>query len=117
MKHITNNEALEIFKKYDPELYNYYINNACFMSYNARNYAEYLKEQNENEQKYNYNTKEMREAHKTAGHRERYAMENGKRLFTNINGHKCIKFTYSENDPYQDANGATFDTVRGVWIA
>lgn len=60
---------------------------------------------------------EMREAYAAAGYRERYAMENGKRLSVNINGHRCIKFTYSENDPYQDANGATFDTVRCVWIS
>ena len=46
MEGITNKEALEIFKKYDPKLYEYYINNAHLMSYNARNYAEYLKKQN-----------------------------------------------------------------------
>ena len=53
---------------------------------------------------------------KTAGWREEYAMIHGKETIIKINGHRCIKFTYSESDPYQDANGATFDTVRGVWI-
>jgi hypothetical protein len=43
---MTNDETLKIFKKYDPTLYEYYINNAHLMSYNARNYAELLKNQN-----------------------------------------------------------------------
>lgn len=59
---------------------------------------------------------EMKKAYATAGFRERYAMENGNRATVYINGHKCIKFTYSKSIEYQDANGATFDTVRGVWI-
>ena len=59
---------------------------------------------------------EMKKAYESAGFRERYAMENGNRATVYINGHKCIKFTYSEFIEYQDANGATYDTVRGSWI-
>ena len=55
-------------------------------------------------------------ARKAAGWRENYAMDKGGSETLYINGHKCFKFTYSNNDAYQDANGATFDVVRGVWI-
>lgn len=50
-----------------------------------------------------------------AGFRERYAMVHGKRQTKIINGHKCWVFTYSATDDYQDANGATYDTVEGRW--
>ena len=63
-----------------------------------------------------YNSAEMKKAYESAGFRERYAMEHGNRATVYIDGHKCIKFTYSKSIEYQDANGATFDTVRGVWI-
>ena len=63
-----------------------------------------------------YNSAETKKAYESAGFRERYAMEHGNRATVYINGHKCIKFTYSKSIEYQDANGATFDTVRGVWI-
>ena len=63
-----------------------------------------------------YNSAETKKAYETAGYRERYAMEHGNRATVYIDGHKCIKFTYSKSIEYQDANGATFDTVRGVWI-
>ena len=55
-------------------------------------------------------------AYNKAGYRERYAMENGKRIYKNINGHNCVAFTYSRRDDYQDANGATYDIDRGAWI-
>lgn len=61
-------------------------------------------------------TNDMREARQQAGYREQYAIKHGNRATVYINGHKCIKFTYSASLKYQDANGATFDTVRGVWI-
>lgn len=64
-----------------------------------------------------YKSEEMRKAYAAGGFRERYAMKNGNRTTIYINGHKCIKFTYSAKNAYQDANGATFDTVRGAWIA
>lgn len=58
----------------------------------------------------------MAKARQTAGAREKFAMEIGNRQTIFANGHKCYKFTYSVYEPYQDANGATFDTVRGQWI-
>ena len=65
----------------------------------------------------NYRSEEMKKAHTVGGFRERYAMQYGNRTTVFINGHKCLKFTYSTKKEYQDANGATFDTVRGCWIA
>lgn len=59
---------------------------------------------------------ETMKAYAAAGFRERYAMEHGNKSVIFVNGHKCIKYTYSKYQEYQDANGATFDTVRGVWI-
>ena len=46
-KEMTTDECLEIFKKYDTELYNYYLNNMWFFGCNARRYAEYLKREKE----------------------------------------------------------------------
>lgn len=59
---------------------------------------------------------ETMKAYTAGGFRERYAMEHGNRATVYINGNKCYKYTYSKHTEYQDANGATFDTVRGVWI-
>ena len=59
---------------------------------------------------------ETAKARAAAGWRERYAMEHGNKQIIYINGNKCIKYTYSTKKAYQDANGATFDTVRGCWI-
>lgn len=59
---------------------------------------------------------ETAKARAAAGWRERYAMEHGNRQIIYINSRKCIKYTYSTKEAYQDANGATFDTVRGCWI-
>ena len=64
----------------------------------------------------NYKSDKMKAAAAAAGFRERYAMENGARTTLYINGEKCIKFTYSPAREYQDANGAIYNTVRGVWI-
>lgn len=33
-----------------------------------------------------------------------------------INEHKCYVYTYSAEDEYQDANGATYDTATKRWI-
>ena len=55
-------------------------------------------------------------AREKAGCRERYAMENGNASKAIINGNVCYRFTYSKKDNYQDANGATYDTVRKTWI-
>lgn len=64
----------------------------------------------------NYKSDEMKKAAQAAGFRERYAMEHGNRTIIYINGDKCIKFTYSSRTEYQDANGAIYNTARGVWI-
>ena len=63
-----------------------------------------------------FNSQELKKAYTVGGFRERYAMENGNKAVIYINGHKCYKYTYSAHKEYQDANGATFDTVRGCWI-
>lgn len=60
--------------------------------------------------------KQMLEIYKKAGYRERYAMDNGNKATVYIRGHKCYKFTYSIGKEYQDANGATYDTVTEQWI-
>ena len=43
-------------------------------------------------------------------------MDNGNKTVVYINNHKCYKFTYSQYAEYQDANGATYDTVTKNWI-
>lgn len=65
----------------------------------------------------NYKSAELREAYRLAGFRERFAMDNGNRATLYINGAKCYKWTYNNGIKYQDANGAIYNTVRGVWIA
>lgn len=47
-KELTTDECMEIFKKYDKKLYEYYMNNMWYFGCDARNYARYLKEKNEN---------------------------------------------------------------------
>jgi hypothetical protein len=54
--------------------------------------------------------------YQTAGYRERYAMDNGNRSIRYIRGHKCYVYNYSADVEYQDANGATYDTVTKQWI-
>lgn len=63
-----------------------------------------------------FNSEELKKAYTVGGWRERYAMKNGNKTVVYIGGHKCYKYTYSVHREYQDANGATFDTVRGCWI-
>ena len=43
----------------------------------------------------------MKIAYKNGGYRERYAMENGKKTTVYVNGHKCLRFTYSSDDEYR----------------
>lgn len=50
------------------------------------------------------------------GYRERYAMKKGAKRVVFINGHKCYRYCYSFTVEYQDANGATWDTVMERWI-
>lgn len=63
-----------------------------------------------------FRSKEKQEAYNSAGWRERYAMEHGNAATVYINGHKCIKYTYSTAAEYQDANGATYNTTTKQWI-
>lgn len=62
-----------------------------------------------------FHSQEMRDAYLAGGFRERYAIDNGNKGIRWIDGHKCFRFTYSKNDEYQDANGATWDTVEKRW--
>lgn len=41
-KELSMDECMEIFKKYDVKLYEYYSKNAWFFGFSARNYAQYL---------------------------------------------------------------------------
>lgn len=44
---MTDKEVCDILKKYDPQFYNYYMNNAWFFSsLSLRGYAEYLLKKN-----------------------------------------------------------------------
>lgn len=63
-----------------------------------------------------YRSEAMRKAYETAGARERYAMEHGNKAVIYVNEQKCFKFTYSADLDYQDANGATYNTVTEKWI-
>ena len=63
-----------------------------------------------------FRSKERETAYYLGGWRERYAIENGHGTTVYINGHKCIKYTYSSSKKYQDANGATYDTITKRWI-
>lgn len=58
----------------------------------------------------------LNEARKTAGYRELYALTYGHGQIIFVNSEKCIRFTYSKDDPYQDANGAIYNTVCKTWI-
>ena len=50
------------------------------------------------------------------GFRERFAMSKGTRRVVYIRGHLCFRFNYANSIEYQDANGATYDTVTETWI-
>ncbi len=63
-----------------------------------------------------FRSQEKRTAYNVGGWRERYAMENGNAETVYINGERCIKYTYSKNVKYQDANGAIYNTVKKQWI-
>lgn len=63
-----------------------------------------------------FNNPELKKAHERGGFRERYAMEHGNRATVYHGGEKCYKWTYSPAAEYQDANGATYNTARGVWV-
>lgn len=56
-----------------------------------------------------------REAAAAAGYREKYAMQNGTPEKRAENGETLYIFTYSTEDAYQDANGATYNATRRTW--
>ena len=59
----------------------------------------------------------MQNAYKAGGYRERYAMDHHTTMqVKKENGHKLLVFYYSPADPYQDANGATYDVRKGAWV-
>lgn len=64
----------------------------------------------------NFRSAVLKEAYEKGGFRERYAMDFGEKKTVTIGGHKCCRFTYSKEDAYQDANGATYDTVKKEWV-
>ena len=51
-----------------------------------------------------------------AGYREKYAMKHGTPHKITTNGRTLYRYTYSANDEYQDANGATYDATRKTWV-
>lgn len=57
-----------------------------------------------------------KEAYDAGGYRERYAMEHGEKEVKNVSGHRLWIFRYSPDDPYQDANGATYDLKERRWV-
>ena len=61
-------------------------------------------------------TQEQIKMYSSGGFRERYATQNGTRETEYINGEKCYIYRYGTEEEYQDANGATYNAVRGAWI-
>lgn len=56
-------------------------------------------------------------AYETAGYREKFAMEHGKRsVKRDRRGHTLWVYKYSPDVDYQDANGATYDATEGRWV-
>ena len=56
------------------------------------------------------------DAYTKGGYRERYAMDHGRPEMKMHGDHKVVRFWYDSKDDYQDANGATWDTVTKQWI-
>lgn len=54
----------------------------------------------------------IREARKSAGWRELYAIEHG----TPSQAGNVITWTYDNDAEYQDGNGATYDIERRQWV-
>lgn len=61
-------------------------------------------------------SREREKAYMAGGFRERYAMDNGTETEIEFGGDKCLRYTYSKDDAYQDGNGAIWDINRGKWI-
>lgn len=62
---------------------------------------------------------EIDRAKDLAGEREKYAMEHGEKKcnFNRQTGELSWTWVYSEDDEYQDANGATYSINRHKWVA
>lgn len=62
---------------------------------------------------------EIDRAKELAGVREKYAMEHGEKKvnFDKRTGEMSWSWNYSDEDPYQDANGATYSINRHAWVA
>lgn len=62
---------------------------------------------------------EIDRAKELAGEREKYAMEHGTKKcnFDRRTGEMSWTWTYSDEDDYQDANGATYSINRHAWVA
>lgn len=62
---------------------------------------------------------EIDKAKDKAGEREKYAMKNGtkKSIFDRRTGELSWKWVLSDDDPRQDANGATYSITRHNWVA
>ena len=62
---------------------------------------------------------EIDRAKDLAGEREKYAMEHGEKKvnFDRRTGEMSWSWHYSEDNPYQDANGATYSINRHAWVA
>lgn len=57
------------------------------------------------------------EAYEAGGYRERYAISHGTKEIKTISpGHRLWIFRYSTDDPYQDANGSTYDCKLRRWV-
>lgn len=88
----------------------YCINKQYLFSYyytaNGNMIIDYLYKNNDIEYK----------AFTTAGWREKYAINNGKQIYTTINNDRCIIYKYSNRLEYQDGNGATYNITTGKWI-
>lgn len=54
-------------------------------------------------------------AHRLGGWREHYAMKYGTETICRFGNHDCLRYTYSEDDEYQDANGALWDMEEERW--
>ena len=59
--------------------------------------------------------KTRKEEEARAGYREKYAMQHGKPAKKTQNGETLYIFKYAASDPYQDANGATYNETRKRW--
>lgn len=58
----------------------------------------------------------IREAKRKAGYREKFAIKHGNPVIVVYGNKTCIKFDYSFDYDYQDANGATYEISSKRWI-